>query len=131
MGNKLFGIDIAAVVNSSIKSAGGVRPLVLTKTTPGTRTSADLTGGTNPTTTDYKGSGFVEDIGVQFGSGSTRQEGTIVQVKRRIVSILGDSLPAGIKPEPNDTVTLDGSPYTLGSLGTDPGVALRSCEVTE
>jgi len=126
MGNKLFGIDIANLVNSSITQAGGVRPLTLTKTVPGTRTSTDLTAGTNPTTTDYTGSGFVEDK-----VGKTLIDGTIVEVSRRVVSILGDSLPVGVIPEPNDTVTLDGSVYTLGSARTDPAEALWECEVAK
>ena len=52
---KLFGIDIAKVVNDSIASAGGVLTGTLTRATSGTRDVSDLAAGTNPTeATDRK-----------------------------------------------------------------------------
>lgn len=119
---KLFGIDIAKEVNDGIRAAGNLRPLTLTKITPGTRVAGSLTAGTAPTSANYTGYGFVED-----GPGTQEHEGTLTQVRTRSVSILGDSLSGGVRPDPNDTVTFndaDGGSYRLGPVTTDPADAL-------
>ena len=120
---KLFGIDIAKLVNSEIKKAGGVRPLTLTKTTPGARTPGDLSAGNNPTTTTHTGAGFVE-------LASARRTGQVgAAVSGETISILGASVLPAAEPTVNDTVTLDGSTYLLIKLvSRDPASALYSFE---
>jgi len=123
---KLFGLDIPALVRGGIQSAGGLRSLTLIKVIPGTRTPAQLTAGTNPTEASYLGEGFVED-----GAGTRNVNGHLTRYRKRTVSILGASLPAGIVPEPSDKITLDGSTYRIVQEGvkTDPAEALFVCEV--
>lgn len=112
----LFGIDIAGIVNTSIAGAGGVRPGQLTRSTPGTRTPGDLTGGTNPTTQTLPFQGFVTRK-------VNRQRGTAVGNPYAEVSILGASI--SIVPEVNDVIVMDGRRYTLVELlSVDPALAL-------
>ena len=112
---KLFGLNIAGIVNSSIAAAGGVHPGVLTRTTAGTRDPANLAGGTNPTSASYSFKGFAEVEG-------DRREGTTVATSGGTVTILGASVkPIGAAaaidgPEVNDVVVLEGVTYTLSEL---------------
>ncbi|AKQ75848.1 hypothetical protein FDH82_gp58 [Roseobacter phage RDJL Phi 2] len=116
MGNKLFGVDIAKIVNTSIKNAGGVLDGTLTKATAGTRTPGSLTGGTNPTDATYAFKGFTETAG-------ERRPGSTTASSISTVSILGDSCAA--EPEVNDEVTIDGTDWTLLELvERDPAKAL-------
>lgn len=121
---KLFGLDIAKIVNDSIAGAGGVLDGTLTKITPGTRTSGSLTGGTNPVETSHAFKGFIDR-----GS-ETRFAGQLQTVDGEVVSILGASLPSGVMPEVNDRVTLEGKEYDLVRLlRRDPAAALFEYEV--
>ncbi|UFK26759.1 hypothetical protein [Roseobacter phage RDJL6] len=116
MGNKLFGIDIAKLVNSNIAAAGGVLDGTLTRETAGTRTPGNLTGGTNPTPTTHPFKGFVETAG-------ERRPGSTTASSISTVSILGDSVT--VVPEVNDEVTIEGTDWTLLELvERDPAKAL-------
>ncbi len=117
MGNKLFGVDIAKELAAGFKSAGGLRPLVLRKFTKGTATLGSLTAGTNDTPVEHTGQGFEEVM-------SIRERASLVKGASAKLSILGDSLPAGVIPEANDEVDLDGTTYTLMVGGSDPAAAL-------
>ncbi len=118
---KLFGIDIQKVIAKGIKDAGGVRPLVLTKNTIGTATSGNLTGGTNDTTDDFTGQGFVESL-------DSREVGTLVEGANALVSLIGGSIQSGVAPSVNDKVTLDGTTYTILSVDADPAQAVYKCQ---
>ena len=116
MGNKLFGLDIAKLVNDNISAAGGVLPGVLTRETPGTRTPGDLAGGTNPTTATYPFRGFVTTAG-------ERRPGSTSASSISTVSILGASI--AVVPEVNDEVNIEGTDWTLLELvERDPAAAL-------
>lgn len=116
MGNKLFGVDIAKVVNQSISSAGGVLSGTLVRTTDGTRTVGNLTGGTNPTSVSHAFKGFTETAG-------ERRPGSTSASSISTVSILGDS--CAVEPEVNDEATIDGETWTLLELVTrDPAKAI-------
>lgn len=122
---EIFGLDLAAIVDDSIVSAGGTNTGTLTKAIPGTRTPGDLIGGTNPTTTDYEFRGFIEN------KSQNRQDGTLVVDEGQIVSILGNSLPNNIEPETNDVVTIEGVRYTITAIASrDPAAALYECAVS-
>lgn len=122
MTQNLFGLDIAGLVADSIASAGGVRDVTLTKTTPGTRGSS-LTAGTNPTTTTHSCKGFVETREV-------RRSGSLVGDSLSVVSILGDTVSNGtVTPEVNDTALIDGTTWNLTELiSADPAGALYEFE---
>ena len=117
---KLFGLNIDKLVASSVAAAGGVLSATLTKATPGTRSSTDPAAGTNPTTTDYACRGFVDDRTVR---------GTEAQAGGRVVSILGATLPDGVRPAPNDLATIEGTSYVVISVKSDPAGAVYELTV--
>lgn len=125
MGNPLFGVDVSGLIKQLI--APGVLDAVLTKTTPGTRTSGALTGGTNPTTADYPCRGFIDSQRVRFRSGTT------VQAGHKIVVLIGDTISNGaVAPAPGDRIMIEGTTYVIpvdGTIDRDPAAATYECEV--
>lgn len=122
---KLFGLDIAKIVDDSIQSAGGVLTGTFHKRAGTTRDANNLTGGVRPTFTDSTIRGFLErrtDI---------RIDDTLVTQDGDRVSILGNSLGA-IVPEAGDEVTFENERYKITRIRTrDPAAALYVCDVTK
>lgn len=117
---KLFGLNIAKIVNDSITSAGGVLSGTLAKQTPGTRTPGSLTSGTNPSEATYAFKGFVE-------TQARRRTGSEVESGFAVVTILGASVESSAVPEVNDVVSFDGdaTEWTLLKLlSRDPAAAV-------
>ena len=124
MSNVLFGINIAQVVNSAIRSAGGVLPGTLIKRTNTGRTPGDLTGGQNPSTENHPFRGFIDN------RSETRRNGSLIKAGGQFVSILGASLPSGIVPELGDSVTIEGTTFNIIDVPErDPAAALYECRV--
>ena len=122
---ELFGIDIAGLVNDAIAGAGGVLPATLHKRTPASRTAGSLTGGLNVTYVDHACRGFMERKTSQ-----AMMEGALVIRSGERVSILGASLPAGVVPEAQDDVTIEGARYKVrGVRDRDPAAALYVLDV--
>lgn len=121
--SRLFGLDIAGIVNSEIAGAGGVRPAVLTKPVPGTRTPGSLSGGTNPTTTTHAARGFEDSL-------SRLRPETIVTEAAGLVVLLGASIVGGVEPEAGDSVSLDGGDnQRIVRVESDPANATYECQV--
>lgn len=116
MGNRLFGLDIARIVDRSIAGAGGVLTGVLRRDDPGTRDAADLAAGRDLTPATYPFRGFAETAG-------ERRPGSQTASSVSTVSILGASIST--VPQVNDVVTLEGKDWTLLELmERDPAAAL-------
>lgn len=122
-GEKIFGIQLDKVVNDSIKKAGGLPKLTLTVRTAGARTAGDPAGGTNSMEKDHNGNGIIEDYE------DSQIDGTVVKQGDRRVLILGRSLPNGIVPSTNDSVTIEGATYTVVGVDRDPAAASYTCRV--
>lgn len=122
---ELFGLNIAAIVDDAIQSAGGVLTGTLTKTTAGARTPGDLTGGTNPTSVSYSFRGFLDQ------RSEVRLNGTLVRTGGQILSILGNSLATqGVEPEAGDTAVIEGTTFKINAIADrDPAAALYECVV--
>lgn len=121
---RLFGLDIAALVDANIQAAGGVLTGTLTKPTAGTRTPGDITSGTNPTTQSYSFRGFLES------RSQIRINGTLVRAGGQVLSVLGASLPDGIEPESGDTAVIEGTTFQINAVADrDPAAALYQCAV--
>lgn len=116
---KLFGIDIAKLVNDSIVSAGNVRPGTLHHSgPPHVRDPENLTDGNQPTITTHSIRGFVEKREV-------RRSGQVGALFVSVVAILGESVNPKIVPKVNDVVVIDNETYTLIELlALDPALAL-------
>lgn len=115
---KLFGLDIARLVDQSIRSAGGVLTGSLTRAVPGTRTSGSLADGVQPTVSTYSCRGFVE-------TKQSRRSDSTVPASYAQVSVLGASLVPATVPVVNDLVQFGGKRYRLLELlQSDPAEAL-------
>ena len=119
MGNKLFGVDIAGIINANI--GPGVNDAILIKVSPGTRTPGSLTGGTNPTTTNHACKGFLDSLRKKHMEASLTQEGDI------LINLVGDSIAGGQVPQPGDRITIRGATYNVVSVDVDPADALYEC----
>jgi len=122
MGNNLFGVDIAGIINTVVSP--NVLDATLIVVTPGTRTAGDLAGGTNPVSTDYACKGFTDDY-------NDRQiDGTIILVGDRIITLIGDSISGGtVAPTIGDQITIEGGTWDIIRVKRDPDAATYECQV--
>lgn len=128
--SSLFGINIPKVLRQAIKSAGGVQSGTLVKVTHGAVNASNYAAGRPRTLTNVPFEGFIDDPPLRSG-GVVDAPGSQMTQGRRQVTILGDSLPAGTVPRPNDQVIFDGVTYTIAEDGvkTDPVKAVWICMV--
>lgn len=120
----LFGLNVARIVNDSIRDAGDLRPVVITKKTPGTRTPGNLTAGTNPQSESHSARGFLS------GLERLRPE-TIVEDATALVVVLAASVQAGAEPEVGDLVAVDGGTVRrILRVEADPAKAAFRCQVS-
>lgn len=117
---KLFGIDIAGIINQNMGK--GLLSVQLTKSTAGTRTSGQLNEGTNPTTLTYSGRGFISDYK------DTEMANTSIRTSDKKIAILGASLPNGIIPIPGDSILVEGNSYNVVNVKRDPAAAIYICQ---
>ena len=123
MGNKLFGVDIAGLINTHV--GPGVLAAVLR-----TFSSAPADGGTilsapvlTPTNNDCRG--FVET----FEQDIEEVNGEAIQEDDRMIVLIGDSLPAGVIPakgneiDIQDVDSLDKTFKVLSIVERDPAAA--------
>lgn len=121
-GNKLFGVDIAKIVNKEI--APGLLDATLTKSTYGSRTSGDLTSGQSETSKSYPCKGIVSRYSDEEINGTT-----ILKSDRKIL-LIGNSIDKGnVVPEPGDQIFIESSTYEIQEDGVnrDPAKATYSC----
>jgi hypothetical protein len=127
MGNPLFGVNISKLIKDNI--GPGVLDATLAKSTPGTRTPGNLTGGTQPTEVSYPCKGFIDVTKDRF------MGGTIVRAGSRIVVLIGDTIDGGTAtsaPTPGDRITIEGTVWQIPADGVvmrDPAAAVYECEV--
>lgn len=99
----------------------GFGPLTLMKVTPGTRTPGAVSGGTNPTTTNYPCKG-------RLGTKRTTvvQGGALANVQLLTISILGATLSDAVDPAPGDKIVRSGVTYLIVSDGVTNPDGLRA-----
>lgn len=120
MGNPLFGVDISGLINTHVGS--GVLDAVLVKSTAATRTSGQLTGGLNPTTTSYACKGFIDKQAKKDIDGTLVSDGMVTIV------LIGDSINGGATvPDHSDRITIEGTTYTIELIDRDPAAATYTC----
>jgi hypothetical protein len=118
---KLFGVDIAGVLNKAL--GPGLLVVKLVKVTPGTRDPADLAAGTEPTSKTYTAKGLVADFALSQFDGVTIQRGD------RKVLYLGASLPSGVVPSIGDHAIAEGVESEIVAVQRDPASATYVCQV--
>lgn len=113
----LFGLDLAGIIASAFKGAGGLVEGTLTRVEQGSRTAGSLTGGKSEGTTSHVFQGFLEQREI-------RREGQVAADVVQAVTILGGSVDPPAVPEVNDRATLEGITVTLiRLLERDPAAA--------
>lgn len=118
-GNKLFGVDIAAIVDKAMSA--GLLPVTLTHITPGTR-GADSTAGTQPTETTHAARGIVDD----YSRGEI--DGTMIVFGDKKILLIGDSISPTAEPESGDRIEIEGSTYSIIHVKRDPAKATYVCQ---
>ena len=118
---KLFGVDVSGQIHKHISP--GIFDATLTKKVAGTRTAADLAGGTNPVSTDYAARGVVSDY-TDF-----QMQNSLIRKGDRQILLTGDSIASAKVPVPGDRITIQGSTYVIVSRGvtSDPANAQYTC----
>lgn len=121
MGNKILGTDIAGI----LKNALG--PIALSGTllsvARGSRSSADLGAGHQPTYTSYAFKGFTD----QLDKGVFPD--TIVQRSTRAILVLGDTV--AVPPKVADKILFEGTTGLVVAVERDPDAATYLCAVKD
>ncbi len=121
MGLKLFGVDIAGEVAKALGPS--FLSFVLIKVKAGTRTTGDLAAGVDPKTSPNNCKGILDSY-------HERQiDGTLIKAGDRKALLLGDTLPSGVIPEPNDRITAEGITFQVMAVSRDPDAATYTCQV--
>lgn len=97
----------------------GFGPLTLSKSTPGVRMPGAVSGGTNPTTTEYPCKGRQAALASRYWQYWQNAQASNGMSRTRFVgfSILGATLPDGIRPMAGDRITHNGTVYTIAADG--------------
>lgn len=120
MGQHFFGIDLAA---TAAAEGDNFADVTLTVVSYGARATAF--GPRAPTETAHACKGFV-------GNYTDRQrENSLIEKGDRRVVILAETLPAGVKPEPEDLVTIATVAYRIKEVTTGAATATWVCQSTE
>lgn len=118
---KFMGVDIAKILN---KAMG---PLVnegkLTRVTQTTRKAGESTQGRRPSDQVFPCRGFFDT------TEKTQIGGTLVEQGDRVALVLGDSLPTGVTPKPNDEIEFESERGKVAAVGRDPASATYECLV--
>jgi hypothetical protein len=117
---KLFGIDIAGIVNEAMGS--GLPVVTLVKVTAGVRVDGSLTGGTNPTTNQFPARGFVDDYK------DAAIDGTLIKRGDRKVLVLGASIAGSQVPTQGDKLIAESRTYEVVDVKRDPASATYECQ---
>ncbi len=114
---KLFGLDIAGIVNKAVKDASGVLEGTLTRVINNVETGSDITGG-DEATTDHIFNGFFED------TDEVRRKGQLTSTEGEFVFIFVASISPVTTPETTDRITLEGRTVQIVEIvSRDPAAA--------
>lgn len=114
--------QIAKDLNAALKSAGVMTSATLTKRTVGTRTPGDLAGGTQPTTATYACKVVVDAYSAR------RIDGAIIKAGDKRIIVTGQSIASSAVPVANDTITVEGTTYTIIAVERDAASAAYVCQ---
>jgi len=123
MGNKLFGIDIAKIIDKNISK--GVLPAVLTRLSDQEKAAdAPLLAPPTKTPKEYGCRGFTDDFKIE------QIDGIQIQEDDRKIVLIGDSIEGGIIPAKGDTIFIESTLFqVLSILERDPAAATYTIHV--
>ena len=118
MGNELFGVDVAGLVAQHVGS--GLLDVTVTRSEPGERDPANLTGGRAATPATFTGiKGIWENVP------RTPPPGVEIELNDRVALLIGDTIPAGGMPQRGDAITITGlTLYAVQLIEQDPANAV-------
>jgi len=123
MGNNLFGAGIAAALASEL---GPLLPKYkLQKRSVASRVSGSLTSGKKVSFRSFTCRGMLDSYD------ESRIDETNIKTGDRRVLILGDSLPKGVAPQPDDRILAEGATFTIINVMRDPDAATYTCQVRD
>jgi hypothetical protein len=123
MGIKLAGIDVSGIIKKEIGDkmlTDDEHDAILIHFTPGTRTG-NLTGGTNPTSTNHTCKGFIDTKNVKSFKGTLVEDGHV------FIVLIGDSISPAQVPAVEDQITIESKTYWIKVLDRDPAAATYTC----
>ncbi len=124
MGIQIAGINVSGIVKREIGDKVLTDPdahnAVLIHFTPGTRTG-NLTGGTEPTSTDHTCKGFIDE------QDRESVKGTLVEAGDVLIILIGDSISPAQVPADEDQITIESATYRIKSIDRDPAAATYTC----
>ena len=116
----IFGADIAGVI------AGALGELVFSQTLVKSVTTRDPSDATKViiVKTEHPHRGFIDNYR------NENMRGTSVRITDHKIVILGATLPAGIVPEPGDSIIAEGKTFVIKTDGVmrDPAAATYECQ---
>lgn len=119
MGNELFGVDLAGIIDEVISP--GVLPVRVSRTPDtGARAPGNLTGGLTPAAPHaFDCRGFFEDFT------GLPPPGVELELNDRKAVLIGDSIPAGEEVRRGDAITIEGvTLYAVKLVSRDPAAAV-------
>lgn len=121
MGTPLFGQDISGAVKRAM--ASGLPAATLRKPSYSAVSAAAPTAAPTVSFRSYPCRGFEEQ------AATVRRAGTAVATGERVVILIGDTLPAGIRPGPGDRITILGETLEIvgDGVSNDPARATYTC----
>ena len=121
MGNPLFGLDIASIVNDAM--GGGMPDAVLIKVTPGGRDPLTPNKQLPETTTRHTAKGFVGEYEEKAFADTT------IRRTDRLIHLFGESIQGGAIPQKGDSIEIEGGTWKIeGVPGRDPAGAVYDCQ---
>lgn len=124
MGIRLSGIDVSGIIKKAIGDGVLTDPTahdaILIHFTIGTRTG-NLTGGTNPTSTNHTCKGFIDSKNLKEFKGTLVEDGDV------FIILIGDSISPAQVPDVSDQITIESKTYRIRVLDRDPAAATYTC----
>jgi hypothetical protein len=130
--SSLFRLNIPRILRQGIKAAGGLQTGTLQLIGHGAVNTSDYAAGrARSVVASVPFEGFISDPKLRTEGGVTDQQDGQVYMGFRKVTILGNSLPAGTIPRPNDQIVFGGVTYIIAKDGvkTDPVEGVFVCFV--
>ena len=116
MGHDLFGVDIAGIVHDNISD--GILSATLTQRIEREPDESNLTAPPASTYADHPCNGFTDGFTLEEVG-----QNDVLKDDRKI-TIIGDSLPAGIIPQKGDKIFIEDLSFdVLGIIDRDPAAA--------
>jgi len=127
----IFKAKVAKKLNKALGPK--VLAATLTRKTAGTRGAGALTAGQTVGASEgtYSCKGFTDDFDaskIQNGKGGgPAVYGSLIEANKRMITILGGSLPDDIDPKTGDVITIEGKDWYILDVFRDPAGATFEC----